>query len=75
MGHLGSDGWKIGFLYGIQMKNKRLDFERYYELINYAFEWRTTPQGHMFWSKYCTMWRNMFFEKYRQYKEIINQYQ
>lgn len=67
--------WKVGFLYGIQMKNKKLYFERCYELINYAFIWEATPQGHTFWSKYCTKWRNLFFEKYRQYEEMINQYQ
>ena len=35
----------------------------YSEMINYAFMWNRTPQGHVFWSTYHQKWQKKFINK------------
>lgn len=54
----------VGFTYGIQLKvlynpsGSKRKFSIYLaeELINYAFCWAETPQGHDFWSHLSGRW-------------------
>ena len=64
--------WKLGFLYGIQIKMKPLTFFKCSELINYAFCWDETPQGQKFWYSYHEQWKQFAMKKYLKYKNILN---
>jgi hypothetical protein len=70
--------WIRAFSYGIYMKilsNGRCPL--YYglcpQLINYAFTWRNTKEGHCFWSNLSTKWTHLFRTKYKQYMIILNE--
>lgn len=64
--------WKLGFLYGIQIKINPLTFTNCCQLINSAFYWAGTPQGHRFWEEYHQQWLRFSIEKYSKYKDILN---
>ncbi len=64
--------WKLGFLYGIQIKINPLNFIKCCQLINSAFYWGGTPQGRSFWEAYHHQWLRFSLEKYSKYKDILN---
>lgn len=38
------------------------------QLINFAFLWRTTPQGHIFWENQNKRWKALYNRIFRNYQ-------
>ena len=54
----------------IEVKKLRNIMCRYpMELINYAFMWRETPQGHHFWSFINNKWKIIYMKAKSYYNE------
>jgi hypothetical protein len=52
------------FIYNYKNENKKRNLKSLInsiqkEIINFAFEWSETPEGHVFWRNYDEMWRNI----------------
>ena len=43
-----------------------------YDLINNAFTWRDTKEGHNFWSKFNTRWREIILFSAKRYETLIS---
>ena len=72
----------IGFTYGIQIKllHDSRGFKRKFtmslarELINYAFSWVDTPQGHYFCKRLSTDWRKYIYAEFYKYRTTLDEY-
>ena len=51
----------------------KLNYERCRELINYAFTWSDTPEGHKFWYGLNSEWVDIFSKNYRLYASVLDE--
>lgn len=64
----------VGFTYGIQLRvlcspsgsERKFSIYLAEELINYAFCWADTPQGHEFWSELSREWKIYLDENFEE---------
>jgi len=51
----------------------KMNYERCRELINYAFTWSETLEGHNFWHALSSEWADMFSKNYRPYASVLDE--
>ena len=70
----------IGFMYGIQYRvlkdykgvDRWFTYDLAKELINYAFCWQDTPQGHSFWQRLSDAWKKHMYAKFYKHRTTLN---
>ena len=67
----------MGFFYGLEKKIlignlERLSYSRALSLINNAFNWSSTEQGHFFWGELHNEWVNYLKKNYKQHELLLS---
>ena len=72
----------MGFMYGIQYSvlkdykgvDRWFTYDLARELINYAFSWVDTPQGHYFLKRLSTDWKKYMYAEFYKYRTTLDEY-
>ena len=67
----------MNFFYGLEKKIllgnlERLSYNRALNLINLAFSWSLTKQGHFFWGELHNEWVDYIMKNYKQHELLLN---
>ena len=68
----------MGFFYGLEKKIliggnlEKLSYSHALSLINSAFNWSSTEQGHFFWGELHNEWVDYLRKNYKQHELLLS---